>query len=264
MSRSSKILLGFFFVLLIVVFAEIGYYFFYQQKIRNKSLEISSITPSVKLGSQNEIKSESDFVDLISKAKNNQNTRIDGIAYLKKENPSLQCSSGPTCIEIDNRENFWSQYDALSTPINIDTSFLVRATLKVKSGLSGISLSGKINNSATSVWWKNISSIFIGLSDDGNRLYVDARNGTSADAFSLLDKEVKNISTLNIFFDKDGKYILITDEKYQTLTYLDINQITNNQFPNGLFPEGRIYLGAGIASNSYLGLLEFFITPIRN
>jgi len=254
MPNSNKLLLCIFIILLLILLGETGYFFYYQIRVKDQS-------------SQNQIKGKTDLINLISKANNKQSILVNGIVYgttyLEKDNPSLQCSYGPFCVEIDNKENIWSQYDAHSMAVNIDSPFFVKLSLKNKNGLSGISLNGRINSS-TNQWWENISSVFIGLQDDGSRLYIDARNGTSADSFGLLDKEVKNIVAFNIFFDKNGKYVLITDEKYQILTYLDINQITNNQFPDGLFPDGKIYLGAGVAPNSYLALTTFVIIPIRN
>lgn len=263
MFKSNRFLLYIFIVLLLVLLGETGYFFYYQLETKNKPSQAPIITPTVTIESQDLIKGEADLVGLISRVESNKNLLINGIDYLEKENPSLQCSLDPFCVEIDNKESLWAQYDTRSHAININTPFLIKLLLKNKNGLAGISLNGRISL-PTGPLWKNVFNIFIGLKDNGTRLYLDAQNGTSETAFVLLDKEVTNIALLNIFFSKSGKYILITDEQYQTLAYLDINQITNNQFPNGLFPDGKIYLGAGVAPDSYLALMSFSIIPIEN
>ncbi len=77
MSRSGKILLGFFFILLTIILAEIGYYFFSQQKINvlnNPTLTNITIFPSPT------VKNEGPFVQ--DSALNSQS--LNNLLILKK------------------------------------------------------------------------------------------------------------------------------------------------------------------------------------
>lgn len=255
---------------MLVISGETGYLFFYNShETKNQASQISLITPTTKTESQNQTKGEADLINLISKVKSGRNTPINGIAYLKRDNASLKkpflwCSLMSNCVEIDNmKKSNWLPYNSSSTHIRINYPFLIKLRIKNKNNVSGIALFERVD-SPTSQSWKILSKFFFGLNANGNQITVDAQDGATGVFFNLVEKEVKNITTFNIFFDKNGKHILVTDDKYQHLAYLDVNQITKNQFPNGLFPYGKIYLNAVASPYSYLFLSELSIIPISN
>jgi len=261
----KKVLALTFVLSLIFIAAELVYLFYYQPNINNQPLP----TSSVKLKSKNQLKGEVYLRSLIPIVKSNPNITstkapFNGISYLKRNNSNLKYLINPNCIELNNQENNWLQYDASSSAyIDIKGPFVVRISLTNKNDLTGIFLHGK-RNKPSDEWWQNIYSFFIGTMNDGKHLYVDAKDGTSEKPLLLFEKDTDNITVFNIFFDKNGKNILITDEQYQVIAYLDVNKITKNKFPNGLFPENKVYLGTGAAPKSYLFLLDFSIIPIQD
>ncbi len=264
MDKMQRVLIVLFVFFLIIGIAELGYYLYLIFLPRSSSpvtLDKSAITNLL----ANVPPEKKALLDLIPKAKAGRGEFTNGVDYLRQPGDK-KCFLALNCLEIDNKENYWLDHKntAPSSPILLNGPFLVRLSLINKKDIAGISLSGEVNDSSLN-WWENIKVIFIGLGEDNTRLYLDARNGSSLEPIHLLDKLLPTkISLLNLFFDKSGQHLLITNENYEVLDFVDINELSAGKFPNGIFINQKVYLGYGIAPKSYLGLLEFKIIPLSD
>ncbi len=265
MGKMQRVLVVLFIFFLIVGIAELGYYLYLIFLPKSSTPAIQKETPVTTKIPANISSEEKYLLSLIPKAKVRREEFYNGVDYLRQPGDK-KCFLALNCLEIDNKENLWLDYKntSSSSAIPLNGPFLVRLSILGKNDIAGISLSGEINDSLSD-WWKNIKIIFISLGNGNTRLYIDAKNGSSIEPIHILDKPLPvKISLLNLFFDKNGQHILITNENYEVLDFIDINELTGNQFPNGIFPNQQIYLGYGIAPKSYLGLLEFKIISLSD
>ncbi len=258
MERTQKILLGTFIILLGFFVFELLYYLF-PQAIPNVSQFIPRTPTSSPLIAESQEKEK--LLSLIPKAKSaNWSNAVNAIDYLKKTPIEKKCSFSSSCLILNNIGSTWWG-DSSSSATLINSPFVVKVSLQNKDGLGGIVLYGRITEKPP--WWKDIKSIFIGTSIEGKRLYSDSKNGTSEKPYLILDKFLnKPLNTLYIFFNQDGKNLIITDEAYETLAYLDVNRLTNNAFPNGLFPDKKLYVGFAVAPYTNALISDFSILSL--
>lgn len=222
-----------FLFLLIVVLLELGYYFF------NNS-------PGYDL-TQDKVKKQQllDFIPIIKKGP------LSSINV---------CSLISICGEQTNTENIW-KLSNFSSPVPIQKTFGIKITLKNKKNLTGLNLYANDNTKENS--GNKQKSIFIGLINEGKNLHVEAHSDISEQIFNLADMAfTKPLSTLYLIFYERGKYVLIVDNSFKPITYLNINNLTGNKFPKGIFREKKLFLGFGLAPQSNFSILEFIIFKI--
>lgn len=268
MLRKSSIKVGFIFLLIVVTIGQISYLFY--QKLTEP--EFPQTQKKIRLTSPKANRSfdtkqgEKYLLNLIiQQTKQDWEDYTDGITILKSIEPDRTCYATTNCFEVINKGNGWHSGINKTSPLSVAGPFMVRLAVQNQNDAAGIVFQDKPSPIFSNNWWRYINIIFIGLKDGGKGLYIDARDGSSPQAFVLVEKTLeKKVNMLNIFFDQAGQTILITDEEYKPIEYINLNKATNNRFPQGLFSEGKVYLGFGVAPESYLLITEFVIVPLND
>lgn len=260
MNRFQKLLLIFFFLLTITVLIELSYYLFIAQNISKPSPKANMITSSVNPTSFN--KNSGSLNKYITELKTYSQTPTNLLDRLQSLIP-FKCKITDNCFEYNNPDKSWLTRIATNSAVTVNEPFAIKVSQQNTGNLSGVLLYGRLQPHDTDSWWKGIIALFIGVDYKNNLLYLDIKNGQSKKPITLLDKSYPPLSRVLYFiFDNNGKNILVTDEAYNQLATIDINQITNNMFPQGIFPDNKFYVGFSTNANSSIRIYNLSVMPL--
>lgn len=287
MLNSQKILWFVFIVLFVVAISEIFYIFYYKKPVpKAPSVSIPAPTlfvesnkptqtpiPTVSIKSRNAVglpfifnekfasTSGEQVREFISEAKKKKLGFVSYTNFLKAViGDSKNCNEQKNCFQSDNfLENInWKSNTDKDFPISISGFFVVRLNISGNKGQAGILLTGRTSKNIDN-YWEDLRETFIGVYDNGKRLYIDAKNSGPIPSLLFSKTFDKKIEGVYILFNETGTTLLVTDLAFNNIAFVDVNKNTDNKFPEGLFPDKQFYIGYGIAPLSDLKVYDFSI-----
>lgn len=255
MTSIQKFLLFFFLILLIITSGELIYFLFFTSGYTKKTEVTKKIVVSPTMPSLND---KQKLLSLVSAIKTSPPNGIDAIPILNKLGNGDKCTMTGNCFVFNNSKNktwYGKELVASNSAIPMNGPMLVTLALRNENDISGITLNGLVN-STNDIWWNGIRKIYIGVDPKGTTIVMDVFDGTSGIPVRIFSKTLlKPVPSFHIFFDEHGTHILVTDDAFNTVEFVNVNVLINNQ-PNGLFPNNQFYVGLSVAPLSTLTALQ--------
>jgi endo-1,4-beta-xylanase len=138
-----------------------------------------------------------------------------------------------------------------TTPISIDTPFMLTLRLQVNGAMFGSIKIYGIYKSPDKLWWQDIRRMDIAWSRGS--IQLGFRDGTSENFKSTINLPVSSSQPFSVVFsDLQGKVLTILDQDQRDVKTIDVTGIPGLQMKDGLLPDRKLWLGISSAPHSTL------------